>query len=83
MKDVGVVRKLDSLGRIVVPVEMRKKLGISLHDPLEIFVDNGRILLKKYKDQCVLCGSDKICVEYHDKMVCSKCLDELKKLAVE
>lgn len=78
MKDVGVVRKLDSLGRIVVPVEMRKVLGISLHDPLEIFVDGDQVVLKKYHRQCVLCGSDETVIEFKDKVICASCLQEIQ-----
>lgn len=56
MKATGIVRKVDELGRVVIPIELRRTLGIGEKDPLEIFVDGEEIILRKYEPCCVLCG---------------------------
>lgn len=81
MKSTGVVRKVDELGRIVIPIELRNKLGIVEKDPLEIYVDGSNIVLKKFETNCVFCGSSKKLVEYQDKLVCSKCIKKLTSLS--
>lgn len=79
MKATGVVRQVDELGRIVVPVEFRRVLGIEKKDPLEINLEGDVITLKPYNPSCIFCGSnDKIFI-YHEKNVCEKCIDELKE----
>ncbi len=78
MKSTGVVRKLDSLGRIVLPIELRRTMGITLRDTLEIYVENDKIILKKYHPVCVFCNDARDVVEYKNKLVCKKCLEELK-----
>ena len=83
MKSTGVVRKVDELGRIVIPIELRNKLGIAEKDPLEIYVDGSNIVLKKFETNCVFCGSSKKLVEYQDKLVCSKCIKKLTSLSSE
>lgn len=81
MKSTGIVRKIDDLGRIVLPIEFRKSLGIDKRDSLEIFTDEDRIILKKYDPACVFCGSSDNVSTYKGKLVCRKCLDDLKKAA--
>ena len=83
MKSTGVVRKVDELGRIVIPIELRNKLGIAEKDPLEIYVDGSNIVLKKFETNCVFCGSSKKLVEYQDKLVCNKCIKKLTSLSSE
>lgn len=78
MKATGILRKIDGLGRIVIPMEIRNKLNISENDPLEIHVEGTSIVLKKYEPDCTFCGSSKNVVEFKDKIVCEKCLKELK-----
>ena len=78
MKATGIVRKMDSLGRIVLPIELRRTLDIADKDPLEIFVEGSSIVLKKCGSTCVFCGSSKGVVDFKEKSVCSKCLKELK-----
>jgi transcriptional pleiotropic regulator of transition state genes len=78
MKSTGVVRKLDSLGRIVLPIELRRTLDIAVKDPLEIYVDGEQIILKKYQPACVFCGDASNVKSYKGKNICSKCLAELK-----
>ena len=80
MKATGVIRKIDGLGRIVIPMEIRNKLDISENDPLEIHVEGSNILIKKYEPDCTFCGSSKNVVEYKNKIVCEKCINELKKM---
>ena len=57
MKSTGIVRKVDELGRVVIPIELRRTLGIDLKDALEIYVDEEKIILKKYEPACIFCGS--------------------------
>lgn len=78
MKSTGIVRKIDELGRFVIPMEMRNKLGISNNDSLEIYVEGTSIILKKYQPDCVFCGNSKNITEYKGKNVCEKCLNDLK-----
>lgn len=79
MKATGIVRKVDQLGRIVLPIELRKTLGIDIKDPIEIYVDGDYILLKKYEPACVFCGNAKDVKRFHDKNICSSCIKELSK----
>ena len=78
MKATGIVRKIDDLGRIVLPIELRRTLGISDRDSLEIYVDDNNIVLKKYEPACIFCGSTEGIVNYKDKTVCSACINALK-----
>ena len=80
MKATGIVRKVDELGRIVLPIELRRTLGIQIKDPIEIYVDGDYILLKKYEPACVFCGNAKDVVRDLDKNVCADCIKELKEL---
>lgn len=80
MKATGILRKIDGLGRIVIPMEIRNKLNIAENDPLEIHVEGSSIVLKKYEPDCTFCGSSKNVVEYKGKNVCEKCISELKKM---
>lgn len=78
MKSTGIVRKVDELGRIVLPVELRRTLDIAEKDSLEIYVDDDRIILKKYEPTCVFCGSSKDVLSFKGKNICSVCMNELK-----
>ena len=80
MKATGIVRKVDVLGRIVLPIELRKNLDIEKEDPIEIFVDGDYILLKKYEPACIFCGNAKNVKRVRDKNVCDDCLKEIKSL---
>lgn len=76
MKATGIVRKLDDLGRITLPIELRRTLDIADRDPLEIFTDENRIILQKYdgnKPVCKICQSDKELIEVNGSFVCKKC----------
>ena len=78
MKATGIVRKVDELGRIVLPIEMRRTLDIAERDALEIYVEGSSVILKKYKPSCIFCDSTKEVTEFKGKNICPKCLKELK-----
>ncbi|KYH36013.1 putative transition state regulator Abh [Clostridium tepidiprofundi DSM 19306] len=78
MKSTGIVRKIDELGRIVIPIELRRTLDINIKDSLEIFVDGEQIILKKYNPSCIFCGDAKDVVHYKGKNICEACLAELR-----
>lgn len=80
MKATGMVRKVDELGRVVIPIEIRNKFNISEKDELEIYVDSSSIILKKYEPNCTFCGSTKNLTEYKGKLVCNKCLKNISEL---
>ncbi|MBE6020120.1 MAG: AbrB/MazE/SpoVT family DNA-binding domain-containing protein [Firmicutes bacterium] len=80
MKATGIVRKVDELGRIVLPIELRRTLDIEIKDPLEIFVNDDCIILKKYTPACIFCGSAKNVKRIKEKNICSECIAELKAL---
>lgn len=79
MKSTGIVRRVDELGRIVLPIELRRTLDITERDSLEIYVDGGSIILKKYQPACIFCNDAKDVVVYKGKNVCTNCLKELKE----
>ena len=78
MKATGVVRRIDELGRIVLPKEIRRTLGIDEKDPLEIFVEEDKIVLKRYNEICTFCGSEKDLKKFKGKNICPKCIKALK-----
>ena len=77
MKSLGIVRKIDNLGRITLPIELRRNLDVDFGDPLEIFTDGNAIVLKKYEPNCVFCGSSKKLAVHREKNVCEQCRKEL------
>lgn len=82
LKSTGVVRKVDELGRIVIPIELRRTMGIEEKDSLEIYVDNEKIILKKYEPACIFCGNAEEVVNYKGKNLCKNCMTELTKQIV-
>ena len=80
MKSTGIVRKVDELGRIVLPIELRRTLDIDIKDALEIYVEDSKIVLKKYEPTCTFCGEAENVVTYKDKIICKSCLEELKNI---
>ena len=80
MKATGVVRRIDDLGRVVIPMEIRNQFNIVEKDPIEIYVEGSCIVLKKYEPNCIFCGNTKNLVEYKDKLVCDKCTSLLNSL---
>ena len=80
MKSTGIVRRVDELGRVVIPIELRNKFDIKEKDPIEIYVDGSSIILKKYEPNCIFCGNSKNLISYKDKLICSKCAQKLSSL---
>jgi transcriptional pleiotropic regulator of transition state genes len=80
MKSTGITRKIDELGRIVLPIELRRTINISDRDTLEIYVENDRIILKKYGQTCTFCGENTSLLKFKNKCVCPRCTSELKNL---
>ena len=77
MKSTGIVRRVDELGRIVLPIELRRTLNIGEKDSLEIYVDGSNIMLKKYQPACIFCGGAKDITLFKGKNICGSCLREL------
>ena len=80
MKSTGIVRKVDELGRIVLPIELRRTMDIAEKDAIEIYVDGASIILRKYEPTCIFCGDAKNVINYRGKNICPNCLKEMKKL---
>lgn len=80
MKATGIVRKVDELGRIVLPIELRRNLEIDVKDPLEIYVDGDEIILKKYEPTCIFCEEVRGIKNYSGKNICPSCIKKIKRL---
>ena len=80
IKSTGIVRRMDELGRVVIPMELRNQFKIAEKDTIEIFVDGSSIVLRKYEPNCIFCGSTKDLYEYNDKLICSKCAEKISDL---
>ena len=78
MKSTGIVRKLDELGRVVLPIELRRTMDLNIHDTVEIFVEDDKIILKKYHPACIFCGDARDVTTFKGKQVCVNCLRELQ-----
>lgn len=79
MKSTGIVRKIDGLGRLVLPIELRRTFNIDENDAVEIYTDDDMIILKKFQRSCLFCGESDNLVDYKGKNVCASCLEELNK----
>ncbi len=77
MKSTGIVRKVDELGRVVIPIELRRTLGIEEKDALEIYVEDEHIILKKYSPACIFCDDARDVTQYKGKNICKSCLTEM------
>ena len=77
MAEIASARRVDQLGRIVLPAELRRSLGIESGDILDFHFEDHRLILRKVHTTCILCGASSALVEFHEKLVCSKCIDEL------
>ena len=80
MKSTGIVRKIDALGRIVLPIELRKGRNIATGDDLEIFVEGNTIILEKYEPTCIFCGGKENLCDYESKNVCKACREKLASM---
>lgn len=79
MKSTGIVRKVDELGRIVLPIEIRKVMDIKVKDAIEIFTDSDQIILQKYQPSCLFCGNADNVIYFNGKRVCADCIEKLKQ----
>ena len=80
MKSTGIVRKMDELGRVVIPIEIRNQFNIAEKDPVEIYVDGSSIVIKKYEPNCIFCGNTENLINYNDKLICEECSKKISKL---
>jgi len=78
LKSTGIVRKVDELGRVVLPIELRRTLNIAEKDALEIYVDGESVILKKYEPACIFCSNAKDITIFKGKNICGECLSEMK-----
>lgn len=79
MKSTGIIRKVDGLGRIVLPIELRRTMDIAVKDELEIYMDNNRIILQKFEPACIFCASSRNLVNYRGKNICQDCIANMTK----
>lgn len=79
MKSTGIVRKVDELGRIVLPIELRRTLDIAERDELEIYLDDDKVVLRKYEPSCIFCASSHGLVNYRGKNVCMECIQSMNE----
>lgn len=79
MKSTGIIRKVDELGRIVLPIELRRVLDIAERDELEIYMENDRIILQKFEPSCIFCQSSQGLVAYKGKNVCQTCVRSMSR----
>ena len=83
MKATGIVRRIDELGRIVLPIDVRRTLCLNEKDPVEIFTDDDSIILKKFISTCVFCSNTENLISYNGSGVCRDCIDKISKLKVK
>lgn len=79
MKSTGIIRKVDELGRVVLPIELRRTLDLAERDELEIYLDNDKIVLQKFEPSCIFCNSSEGLVSYRGKNVCQECIRDMSK----
>lgn len=80
MKSTGIIRRVDELGRVVIPIEIRNQFNIVEKDPVEIYVEGSSIILKKFEPNCIFCGNTKDLYDYNDKLICEKCIKKIVNL---
>ncbi len=80
MKSTGIIRRMDELGRVVIPIEIRNQFNIVEKDPIEIYVDGSSIVLKKFEPNCIFCGNTKDLLTYNDKLICTNCSKKIGAL---
>lgn len=83
MKSTGIIRRVDELGRVVIPIEIRNQFDIIEKDPIEIYVDGSSIILKKFEPNCIFCGNNQDLLSYHDKLICTECANKIGTLEKE
>ena len=80
MKSTGIVRRMDELGRVVIPMEIRTQFNMKERDPIEIFVDGSSIVLKKFQPNCIFCGGTKNLITYKKQLICENCSKKISEL---
>ena len=80
MKATGIIRRMDELGRVVIPIEIRNQFNIAEKDPIEIYVDKNSIVLRKFEENCIFCGNTKDLVDYNGKLICKNCCSKIGNL---
>ncbi|MCI8759930.1 MAG: AbrB/MazE/SpoVT family DNA-binding domain-containing protein [Clostridia bacterium] len=80
MKSTGIIRRVDELGRVVIPIEIRNQFNIVEKDPIEIFVNGSSIILKKFEPNCIFCGNNENLLTYNDKLICYDCANKISAL---
>lgn len=78
-KSTGIKREVDKLGRIVLPIELRRSMELESGDAVEIYVEGNKVILEKYRPSCIFCSNTEDVIVYKDKSICSSCIAELKK----
>lgn len=81
MKSTGIIRRVDEMGRLVLPIELRASMEINPKDALEIFVKEDMVVLKKYYPACHFCGNAENVKHFKGKIVCQDCIDEMGKIS--
>lgn len=79
MSDTGIVRRIDSLGRIVIPMEFRRTLGIHVHDQLGIRLEGDQIVIGRHSDTCAICGAEGEMVTVKERSICPDCVGAVKR----
>ncbi len=79
MKSTGIVRKVDELGRIVLPIELRRTLDINEKDSIEIFVEGNRVILQKYQPSCIFCGRSEDIFAFSGRNICHQCHEQMNR----
>ena len=80
MKSTGIVRKVDELGRVVLPIELRRSLELDSREPMEIFVEGDTVFLRKYRQECIFCDETEEIVSFRGKSVCPACIRRMSEL---
>lgn len=83
MKSTGIIRKVDELGRVVIPIEIRNQFNIVEKDPIEIYVDGSSIILKKLEKNCTFCNNSDDLLKFNDKLICKDCCAKIGALDAE
>ncbi len=83
MKSTGIIRRVDELGRVVIPMEIRNQFDIAEKDPIEIYVKGSTIVLKKFQPDCIFCGKSEDLITFNDKLICTDCAKKIGKLKKE
>lgn len=79
MKPADCICKIDKLGRVLIPKNLRQKLDLAVDDPIEVFTEGDALVLKKYRKKCAFCGSEDDIISYKEKYICRSCIAELSK----